>query len=975
MKTFNTKLTVALFTTLVLTGCMPDSLTKFKKEEPTKAPAVTAPSIVDSNGNAVDPSTLVYPSKFYFISEGATPSIERPIGTALEVEPTTDGTLADPVRRSILFISCNLVTDTTEGTTTTTPPAGLTFSTSTCKFTGTPNAVTANSDGSPVQYTVEMAYKGPDYASDGIPLKLRASIKIGIYDGPADLSYSTRQLIKVTTNSPFLEGETLLQSIVPPVATSVTAKILRRVGSDMLSIETNNGNFPQLASLDSGNVFASVKSYVEMGSALGNYNLAITLTDASQFSVGGYISGSTGHCLNPIYLTQANCTLGNRSTWYSAKALITNKVGNTIYVNFLTPSIASSNPQVTPAIYTFSQGQNVDNAYPFVATQTQITQIEASNMVFTLADASNFTAGHDITSNSFHSGYIYERSGTTIKVDEINRTGALGVEAVNSNYLRVGDTLSNSELYSSGTATQEAIVTATHDNIIVIERGVPRTIYANVSKGTSLTYSISPTLPAGLALDAVTGNISGTATFMSPKTRYVVTATNNLGSAYYAFDMEVRDYFTFADTSGTKSFLTHKVGDYKTNRACRINANDIKNYDPTDPLTHAGLDIGCNIEAEEMDLYYTSLKMSAMLGPGICEYVSFTPYAFWKYQPIKTKRTINVLNDCVNAGNTLNALSELPKPEDYCEGDYTDPNEPGAPNCDTGEITAVVWTSTGGSGGACDIPTPQAIKCGGKKAACLAGPVTSVITSLEDLENGINGQWVESYSAGLKKEWTMNSPFQSLDATNLRNANGIANNACTDSRADASAWDDLTHSTYPSRSPFAGTGPFTGPSAPNAFYEFNCLDAAYDSKARIRVTVRDWDRSFKINNRITEVVPGLAVPVLAASSRLMNSTTTTPLGVPWNNRDDWDDIYYVNNNSSSVLATSCGALPAADPGTCTNRTGGVIATRAACEAANETWLPTTYGTCSAGGHTTKSACEGAGQTWTLREFPFPEENL
>lgn len=198
-------------------------------------------------------------------------------------------------------------------------------------------------------------------------------------------------------------------------------------------------------------------------------------------------------------------------------------------------------------------------------------------------------------------------------------------------------------------------------------------------------------------------------------------------------------------------------------------------------------------------------------------------------------------------------------------------------------------------------------------------------------------------------------------------------NQCTDSRADASSWANLQNSIHETKTPFGGESPF---------YEFNCLDAAQDVKARIRLTIRDWDRSFRIKDNITELIP---------ASLLMNSTGTTPLGLSWNNNYDWDDAYHLT--SSTVQATSCGALPAGtcsagghatitlckaagqtwnDPGYCSRAT---YLTRKTCEDAGETWMPTTEGSCSAGGHTTRAACLGAGNTWTYREFPFPGEEI
>jgi hypothetical protein len=51
------------------------------------------------------------------------------------------------------------------------------------------------------------------------------------------------------------------------------------------------------------------------------------------------------------------------------------------------------------------------------------------------------------------------------------------------------------------------------------------------SGGKIATYSVSPTLPAGLRLDTSTGIISGTPIAVSPAVAYVVTAANAAGSA------------------------------------------------------------------------------------------------------------------------------------------------------------------------------------------------------------------------------------------------------------------------------------------------------------------------------------------------------------------------------------------------------------------------------------------------------------
>ncbi|MBD3583781.1 putative Ig domain-containing protein, partial [Flavobacterium selenitireducens] len=57
--------------------------------------------------------------------------------------------------------------------------------------------------------------------------------------------------------------------------------------------------------------------------------------------------------------------------------------------------------------------------------------------------------------------------------------------------------------------------------------------------GTGITFSISPSLPAGLSFDAATGMISGTPTDESPETVYTVTATNSGGSVTFEVTITV----------------------------------------------------------------------------------------------------------------------------------------------------------------------------------------------------------------------------------------------------------------------------------------------------------------------------------------------------------------------------------------------------------------------------------------------------
>ena len=123
MKTINQNLKfLFLLTAVLLTGCLPDSLTKFKKEAAKPATPYVDPGVVvtDSTGKTVDPSTITYPTTFYYRRlTTAISSFYPVVGTsyaATYLNFVTDGTLANDSTKSLIFLRCELDIDLTDGT-------------------------------------------------------------------------------------------------------------------------------------------------------------------------------------------------------------------------------------------------------------------------------------------------------------------------------------------------------------------------------------------------------------------------------------------------------------------------------------------------------------------------------------------------------------------------------------------------------------------------------------------------------------------------------------------------------------------------------------------------------------------------------------------------------------------------------------------------------------------------------------------
>jgi hypothetical protein len=160
---------------------------------------------------------------------------------------------------------------------------------------------------------------------------------------------------------------------------------------------------------------------------------------------------------------------------------------------------------------------------------------------------------------------------------------------------------------------------------------------------------------------------------------------------------------------------------------------------------------------------------------------------------------------------------------------------------------------------------------------------------------------IYSSSTGADISWPISAPTTHGDGTNLRVANGTVNNACLTTNADANTWTGTVKSINMASHPFGMYDPITDsyPGA-NPFYTFYCMDAAKDIKARIRVSVREWDRTFRIDSGIDT----------QTTNTLMNAgVTLDTFGIKYNNYSDWDDDYSLSG-AAGYSGGSCGNIGA-----------------------------------------------------------------
>ncbi|MEC7181036.1 MAG: putative Ig domain-containing protein, partial [Candidatus Thermoplasmatota archaeon] len=84
------------------------------------------------------------------------------------------------------------------------------------------------------------------------------------------------------------------------------------------------------------------------------------------------------------------------------------------------------------------------------------------------------------------------------------------------------------------------------------------TVTPTVSGGTVTSWSVSPSLPAGLSLDSSTGALSGTPTAITSSATYTITASNSGGSTTADVTIVVNDVAPSALTYSPNTFTLTK---------------------------------------------------------------------------------------------------------------------------------------------------------------------------------------------------------------------------------------------------------------------------------------------------------------------------------------------------------------------------------------------------------------------------------
>ena len=415
-------------------------------------------------------------------------------------------------------------------------PAGLDFNKTTGEISGTPSALSAETD-----------YRVTAYNSDG---STSVSLTITVNDvAPSGLSYATNPAIytkglAITPNVPTSTGGAVVSYLITPglpAGLSLSASGVISGTPNAVSpattytvTATNSGDSTtatlRIAVNDQKHLVLLLKGTDESGDMTVTFN-----------GTGSWVTAAD----TASAFTYADSNVANSS---DASLGGSGKEGFHDYL------ITGGNAMNAALSGSFADGQ-----YVALATSIAMTadggpsSFNVIGLLFN--DDSDPTAGQDdvilVTDQADTSSWpsateISYTVGASVTFSLDSGIGATFDEAFNKDIYTLNDGLVGS-LKLGEIMPDEAPSGLTYgddnNNALTFTRDEGITsIEPTTSGGSEVgSYSISPTLPAGLDFNKTTGEISGTPTALSPATTYTVTAYNSDGSTSVSLTITVND--------------------------------------------------------------------------------------------------------------------------------------------------------------------------------------------------------------------------------------------------------------------------------------------------------------------------------------------------------------------------------------------------------------------------------------------------
>ena len=403
-------------------------------------------------------------------------------------------------------------------------PAELSLDVGSGVISGTPSALSTATD-----YTVTATNTG---GSATVTLRITVSDV-----APVELSYATNPAVytkgvAITNNTPSSAGGAVVTYSITP---SLPAELSLDVGSGVISgtpsalstatdytvTATNTGGSATVTLRITVNDVAPVELSYATNPAV--YTKGVAITNNTPSSAGGAV---VTYSITPSLPAELSLDVGSGVISGTPSALST-------ATDYTVTATNTGGSATVPVSITVNDVAPVELSYatnPAVYTKgvaiTNNTPSSAGGAVVTYSITPSLPAGLSLDVGSgVISGTPSElRAATDYTVTATNTGGSATVTV----RITVNDVAPSALSY----ATNPAVYTKG----VAIANNTPSS-----AGGAVVTYSITPSLPAGLSLDVGSGVISGTPSELRAATDYTVTATNTGGSATVTLRITVND--------------------------------------------------------------------------------------------------------------------------------------------------------------------------------------------------------------------------------------------------------------------------------------------------------------------------------------------------------------------------------------------------------------------------------------------------
>lgn len=266
----------------------------------------------------------------------------------------------------------------------------------------------------------------------------------------------------------------------------------------------------------------------------------------------------------------------------------------------------------------------------------------------------------------------------------------------------------------------------------------------------------------------------------------------------------------------------------------------------------------CQLEINELDLYFNGWNYDLTIPAGTCEYLGVENYMYkaWEHGTGPGSVTYEVDTEGNWVDDVENSIGGVPE----CEFDHTDPSNAEAPNCCFGTYI-VTQITVDGQGAELGRVSSTPIEWGGGAVGdCYAGAAfTSSQTVIEpisglphyvivDIDEDLDNVYNVSFTAPIAKPES-----STVTVANFYNpADGVPAGLVEDFARD--------------------------------HYAIECLDRAFEVSARFELDVREWDEKAEY---LTEGNPNSGIQPSAGAAAPLEGTGS---GHPINDFWDWADF-------------------------------------------------------------------------------------